>query len=67
LIGGDGHVHVAKSWVIDAYPDVAFLSFAPPGQDDAFTFPLPQGRGTVIDIALRESGGTEEEEVHPHE
>ena len=67
LIGGDGHVHVAKSWVIEAYPDVAFLSFAPPGQDDAFTFPLPQGRGTVIDIALRESGGTEEEEEDSHE
>lgn len=55
LLNPNGHVHMAQSWVIEAYPGVPFISFGPEGGDDSFTHPLPDADDTVIEITLRTS------------
>ena len=52
-------VQRADSWLIEAYPDTAFVSF---GDDDpAFTYDMPDNIDTVVTVHLR----AESEHAHP--
>lgn len=51
---GGVEVQRADSWLIEAYPDTAFMSF---GDDDpAFTYDMPDEVDTVVTIRLRPEG-----------
>jgi alpha-L-fucosidase len=46
----DRAVERTEFWIVEAYPDVAFVSF---GDDDpSFTYPLPDDTDTVVSIRL---------------
>ncbi|MFC9559851.1 alpha-L-fucosidase [Agromyces sp. NPDC056965] len=44
----------AESWLIEAYPDVAFVSFG--DGDPSFTYPLPDDTDTVVTVRLTAEG-----------
>lgn len=56
LLATGEELHLASSWVIEAYPDLTFVAFGPEGGDDSFTHMLPDTDDTVVEITLREPG-----------
>lgn len=49
LVADGSLVPLVSSWVVESYPDLAFVNFGPVPQ---FTYPLPDERDTVLRIEL---------------
>ncbi len=43
---------IANTWVVDNYPDIAFVSL---GHNEEYTFPLPDPKDTVLKVTMKQS------------